>query len=265
MKFSALHQKASAFVMPNPWDVGTARLLTSLDFEALGTTSAGYAFTQGVADGSVTRDATMAHIQSIVACTHLPVSADLGNGFHDSPEGVAECIRLAAAAGAVGASIEDASGNGESPIYEKHHAAERVCAASEAARSVGFPFTLTARSENFLQGRPDLRDTIERLQLFQQAGAHVLYAPGLHSREEIEQVVRSTDLPVNILVPTRPALSLLELSALGVKRASLGSSLSRATFDFFKKTASAMLRTGKFEPLLDGHPRVGQSESIDRP
>jgi 2-methylisocitrate lyase-like PEP mutase family enzyme len=177
--FRALHERNEAFIIPNPWDVGTAWLLAGLGFEALATTSAGYAFSAGKRDGAIGCGEMMLHLAAIAAATELPVSADLENGFGDAPEVVAETIRLAAQAGVVGGSIEDLSRRGEGGLYELEHAVERVRAAVEAARALPFQFTLTARAENYLAGRPDLRDTIQRLQAYQGAGADVLYAPGL--------------------------------------------------------------------------------------
>ena len=175
--FRAFHARDRAFIIPNPWDIGTARLLARLGFEALATTSMGYAFSVGQRDNTVGRDRIMEHVATIASATDLPVSADLENGFGDDPGVVAETIRLAAAAGGVGGSIEDASGRRDNPIYGKDHATERVRAAAEAARALPFTFTLTGRAENYLHGRPDLKDTIARLQAYQEAGADVLYAP----------------------------------------------------------------------------------------
>jgi len=245
--FVQLHQRAEAFVIPNPWDIGTARLLSRSGFEALATTSMGYAFSIGQRDNTLSREQALEHIAVIAAATDLPVSADLENCFGDAPEFAAETIRLAAAAGVVGGSIEDATGKPDNPIYAKEFAAERVRAAVEAARSVGFPFTLTARAENYLNGRPDLKDTIERLQAFQEAGADVLYAPGLKTREEIAAVVSSVDRPVNVLMGLQGVqLSRLELSALGVKRISVGSSLYRTALGAFLRAAREMANEGTF-------------------
>jgi 2-methylisocitrate lyase-like PEP mutase family enzyme len=198
--FRALHERSEAFVIPNPWDVGTARLLANLGFEALATTSAGYAFSMGLRDSAVGREKMIAHVAAIAAATELPVSADLENGFGDAPEMAAGTIRMAAAAGACGGSIEDATGRADEPIYERAHAVERVRAAVETARAETFPFTLTARAENYLVGRADLKDTIERLQAYQEAGADVLYAPELRSKEDIAAVVSSVDRPVNVIM-----------------------------------------------------------------
>src|SRR5216684_5837173 len=198
--FRALHERDRAFIIPNPWDVGTARLLAHLGFEALATTSMGYAFSLGRRDNTLDREETLANASAIASATHLPVSADLENGFGDAPEIVAETIKLAAAAGVVGGSIEDATGRSDHPIYEVEHAIERVRAAVAAARALPFPFTLTARAENYLHGRPDLKDTIKRLQAYQEAGADVLYAPGLATRDDIAAVVSSVDRPVNVVM-----------------------------------------------------------------
>jgi 2-methylisocitrate lyase-like PEP mutase family enzyme len=247
LSFRALHQRAGAFVIPNPWDAGTARLLAHLGFEALATTSAGFAASLGRRDYNVDRDEVVAHIATIEAATPLPVSADLENGFGDDPEFVAETIGLAAAAGAVGGSIEDSTGDASRPIYEFAHAVDRVRAASEAARALSFPFTLTARCENYLVGRIDIKDTIKRLQAYQQAGADVLYAPGLATREDIGAVVSSVDRPVNVLAGL-PGMewNRAELAAMGVKRISIGSGLARAAFSAFFRAASEMREQGTF-------------------
>jgi len=213
--FRELHQRKSAFIIPNPWDIGTARLLAHLGFEALATTSAGYAFSVGQQDNTIDRDQMMQHASAIVSATDLPVSADLENGFGDAPEIVAETIRLAAATGLAGCSIEDMSRQPGHPIYEHEHAAERVRAAAEVAHALPFAFTLTARAENYLAGHPDLKDTIRRLQAYQEAGADVLYAPGLTSKDDIAAVVSSVDRPVNVVMGLHGApFSLSELSVL---------------------------------------------------
>lgn len=245
--FRALHERDQAFVIPNPWDVGTARLLADMGFEALATTSAGYAYTLGVPDMRVGRDRMLAHVAELVRATDLPVSADLENGFADTPEGVAQTYRLAAETGLVGASIEDASDDADAPIQDLSRAVERVQAAVEAVRGLPFPFTLTARAENYLHGRPDLGDTIRRLQAYQEAGADVLYAPGLRSRDEIEAVVRSVDRPVNVLMGAPGmAFSVAELSAMGVRRISVGSALSRAALGAFLRASREVLEQGTF-------------------
>ena len=245
--FRALHERDRGFIIPNPWDVGTARLLAHLGFEALATTSMGYAFSAGQRDNTIDRQRMMEHVSAIASASDLPVSADLENGFGDAPETVAETIRLAAAAGVVGGSIEDASGRPEHPIYDRAHAVERIRAAAAAVRALPFAFTLTARAENYLHGRPDLGDTITRLQAYQEAGADVLYAPGLAGKEEIAAVVRSLDRPVNVVMGLRGVqLSLAALSALGVRRVSVGSALCRAALGAFLRAAREMREHGTF-------------------
>jgi 2-methylisocitrate lyase-like PEP mutase family enzyme len=245
--FRALHERDRAFVIPNPWDVGTARLLAHLGFEALATTSAGYAFSIGQRDNTVGRETMMAHVAQIVAATDLPVSADLENGFGDAPEIAAETIRLGAAAGLAGGSIEDATGRPEQPIYEFQHAADRIRAAADTAHALPFPFTLTARAENYLNGRPDLHDTIKRLQAYQEAGADVLYAPGLTTTEDISAIVSSVDRPVNVLMGLQGVrLNLEELSKMGVRRISVGSALCRAALGEFLRAAQEMRDHGTF-------------------
>ena len=244
--FRALHEQENAFVIPNPWDAGTARLLAHLGFAALATTSAGHAFSLGRQDNTLGRDETMAHCTDIAAATDLPVSADLGNGFGDAPEITAETIRLAAATGLVGGSIEDASYQPNDPIYPIELAVERIQAAAEAVRKLSFTFTLTARAENYLVGRRDLGDTIKRLQAYQEAGADVLYAPSLTSKEEIAAVVSSVDRPVNVLLGAPGALSVAALSAMGVKRISTGGALSRAALGAFLRAAREMQEHGTF-------------------
>ncbi|MGH7463253.1 MAG: isocitrate lyase/PEP mutase family protein [Longimicrobiales bacterium] len=250
--FRALHERDRAFIIPNPWDAGTVRLLEHMGFEALATTSAGYAFSVGQRDNTIGRDRMMAHVRDIVSATDLPVSADLENGFGDDPETVAETIRLAVAAGLAGASIEDDTHRPDAPIYEHALAVDRVRAAASVARSLPFPFMLTARAENYLVGRPDLDDTIKRLQAYQDAGANVLYAPGLASRSDIATVVNSLDRPVNVLMGLRGVqLSLAELSDMGVKRISVGSALTRAALGAFLRAAREMQEHGTFTFVND--------------
>ena len=245
--FRALHQREGAFIIPNPWDIGTARILAHLGFEALATTSMGYAFSVGQRDNTVNRDRVIEHAAAIASATDLPVSADLENGFGNLPEDAAETIRHAAAAGVVGGSIEDATERDDQPIYDLKFAAERVCAAVEAARALPFPFTLTARAENFLHGRPDIKDTIARLQAYQEAGADVLYAPALSTKDDIAAVVSSVDRPVNVVMGLQGVqLSLPELSAMGVKRVSVGSALNRTALGAFLRAAHEMREQGTF-------------------
>jgi 2-methylisocitrate lyase-like PEP mutase family enzyme len=246
-RFRALHEREGAFIIPNPYDVGTARLLANLGFEALATTSAGYAFTIGKRDGDLTREQALSGASAIALATDLPVSADLEHGFGDAPDVAAETIRLAAAAGVVGGSIEDSTGHSDSPIYELEMAADRIRAAVEAARALPFPFTLTARAENYLHSRPDIHDTIQRLQAYQEAGADVLYAPGLTTKDDIAAVVSSVKRPVNVLMGLPGVqLSLVELSVMGVKRISVGSGLCRTALGAFLRAAREMRDSGTF-------------------
>jgi 2-methylisocitrate lyase-like PEP mutase family enzyme len=245
--FRTLHERNETFIIPNPWDVGTARLLAHLGFEALATTSMGYAFSLGRRDNTLNRQETMVYASAIASATNLPVSADLENGFGDAPEVVAETIRLAAASGVVGGSIEDATGRTDHPIYQLDEAIERVRAAVLAARTLPFPFVVTARAENHLHGRPDLKDTIRRLQAYQDAGADVLYAPGLATKDDIAAVVSSVDRPVNVVMGLQGVqLSLSELSAIGVRRISVGSALCRAALGTFLRAAKEMRERGTF-------------------
>jgi 2-methylisocitrate lyase-like PEP mutase family enzyme len=237
-----------AFIIPNPWDAGSARILAGLGFEALATTSAGFAFSLGRRDGAVTRDELFAHCRSIVSATDLPVAADLENCFGDDPHTVAETIRLAAATGIVGGSVEDASGDDRRPIYDFTLAVERVAAAVEAARALSFPFTLAARAENFLHGRRDLDDTIRRLQAFAEAGADVLYAPGLPSLEAVRAVCAAVaPRPVNALAGVKGlGFPVADLVAAGVRRISLGSVLSRVAYGALIDAAREMKEKGTF-------------------
>lgn len=244
--FAALHQRKEAFLIPNPWDIGSARLLAHLGFEALATTSMGCAFSLGQRDNTLTREQVLPHLRAVVAATELPVSADLENGFGDDPKYAAETIRLAAETGIVGGSIEDSRPDGS--IYPREQAAERVRAAAEAARALPFKFTLTGRAENYLHGHPDLGDTIARLQAYQEAGADVLYAPALTTKEEISAVVRAVDRPVNVLMGLQGVqLSLAELSSIGVKRISVGSALMRTAYATLLRAGREMLERGTFD------------------
>jgi 2-methylisocitrate lyase-like PEP mutase family enzyme len=246
-RFRALHQKDRAFVMPNPWDAGSARLLASLGFAALATTSAGYAFSVGKRDSfaGLDRDEILANAAQIAAATDLPVSADLEDGFGPSPEACALTIEMAARAGLVGGSIEDATGDPVRPIYDLGAAVDRIVAAAEACS--GRPFLLTARAENYLWGQPDLKDTIARLQAFSEAGADVLYAPGLPDIEAIRTVCSAVDKPVNVVMGLRgPRYSVEELSQAGVRRISVGGSFARAAFGALKRAAEEVLAHGTF-------------------
>lgn len=245
--FRELHHRDAAFIIPNPWDVGSARLLAHLGFEALATTSVGFAYSIGRRDHGVSREEMIAHAASIVAATDLPVSADLENGFGDDPETVATTIQMAAGAGLAGCSIEDSTNRSDDPIYAFDHAVDRIRAAAEAARSPAIPFTLTARSENYLHGRKDLADTIRRLNAFQDAGADVLYAPGITDMSEVATLVRSVDRPVNVLAGMQGVhFSLAELSRIGVKRVSVGGALSRIALASCVHAAIEMRDHGTF-------------------
>jgi len=253
--FRSLHYRPEPLIVANPWDAGTARILTSLGFEAFSTTSGGLAITLGRRDGtaSVTRDEALANARAIVAATHLPVAADLENGYGHSPEDAAETIRLAAEAGLVGGSIEDATTDPANPIYDFNHAVERVAAAAEAARSLPFPFMFVARAENYLHGNADLDDTIRRLQAFEKAGAEVLYAPGLTRPEDIRAVCAAVGKPVNVLAALKgaPHLSVAELASLGVRRISLGSALGRAAISAFIRASGEIIEKGTFTFAAD--------------
>jgi 2-methylisocitrate lyase-like PEP mutase family enzyme len=245
--FQALHERNSAFIIPNPYDAGTARLLAHLGFEALATTSAGCAFALGQRDYTLTREQVLAHAAEIVAATDLPVSADLEGGFGDDPETVAKTFQLAIKTGLAGGSIEDATNRQDNPIYEHELAVDRVRAAAAVTKALPFSFMLTARCENYLVGRTDLNDTIKRLQAYQEAGANVLYAPGLRTKQDITVVVTSVDRPVNVLMPLQGVIfTLAELSELGVKRVSVGSALSRAALGAFLRAAREMKQQGTF-------------------
>jgi 2-methylisocitrate lyase-like PEP mutase family enzyme len=242
--FAALH-RGEAFVIPNPWDAGSAKVLAALGFKALATTSSGFAFTLGRQDGSVSLDELTAHVRAIVRAASLPVSVDLENGFGAEPEAAARAIVAAAEAGAVGGSIED-FGEPEG-IYPLDRAAERVAAAVETAQSLDFDFTLTARAENHIRGNPDLDDTIARLRAFERAGADVLYAPGLGSAEEIGAVCEAVARPVNVLA--RPNLSLEEIVAAGAQRISVGGSLAWTAVEAMARAAEGMRDEGDFSGL----------------
>jgi 2-methylisocitrate lyase-like PEP mutase family enzyme len=239
--FRLLHEQPGSFVIPNPWDIGTARILAALGFRALATTSAGMAFSLGVAEGRVSKEGALNHCRTLAAATPLPVSADLERGFGDSPDSAAETLRAAADIGLAGCSLEDHTGRQDHPIYDFTLAVERIAAAVEARRALSHDFVLTARCENFLWGRPDLDDTIKRLQAFEKAGADVLYAPGLHDLDTIRTVCESVSKPVNIVMGMPGAtFGVAELAAVGVKRISVGSALARLAYGAFVKAAREM-------------------------
>jgi 2-methylisocitrate lyase-like PEP mutase family enzyme len=245
--FRALHQEQGAFIIPNPWDIGTARVLAATGFRALATTSAGMAFSLGIAEGRVSRTDTLAHCKAIVGATELPVSADLEKGFGDGPESAAETIRAAADIGLAGCSLEDHTGKRDDPIFDFHLAVERIDAAAQACRALPHDFVLTARCENHLWGRHDLDDTIKRLQAFEKAGADVLYAPGLHDLAAIRAVCGALTKPVNVVMGMPGAtFGAGELAEAGVKRISVGSALARLAFGSLVNAANEMKSTGTF-------------------
>ena len=246
-RFRALHEGPGAFVIANPWDAGSARLLAALGFPALATSSGASAGTLGRRDGEVTRDEALAHARAIVEATDLPVSADLEKCFGDAPDVAAQTIRLAASVGLVGGSVEDATGDRDRPLYDLGHATERVAAAVAAARATGFPFTLTARTESFLRGNPSLDDTIKRLQAFEKAGADVLMAPGLPDLAAVRAVCAAVSKPINFMAGIRgKSFTVVELAAAGVRRISLATSLYRAAMTGLLAAAREVQDTGTF-------------------
>lgn len=245
--FRRLHDGPGAFVIPNPWDVGTARILAAMGFPALATTSAGMSFSLGMPDGAATREQMLDHCRTIVEATGLPVSADLEKGFGDSPESAAETVAAAAGIGLAGCSLEDHTGDRQRPIYDFVLAVERIEAAAQARRSLGHDFVLTARCENFLWGVRDLDDTIRRLQAFEKAGADVLYAPGLADLATIRRVCEAVTVPVNVVMGLPGAtFGLAELAEAGVRRVSVGSALARLAFGAFVEAAREMRANGTF-------------------
>lgn len=246
-QFRALHQRPGAFLIPNPWDAGSARVLAGLGFEAFATSSGAAAATFGRRDGKLTRDDAVASARAIAEATDLPVSGDMENGFGDTPEAAAQTVNKAAEAGLVGCSIEDSTGNKEHPLYEIQLAADRIAAAVQAARSLPFAFTLTARAENFVRGRPDLEDTIKRLQAYEKAGADVLFAPALPDLAAVRAVCSSVSRPVNFMVGIRgKSFTVAQLEEAGVKRISFASSLYRAALTGLIAAASEAKQGGTF-------------------
>ncbi len=264
--FRKLHEKGSCFVIPNPWDQGSARLLEHLGFKALASSSAGFAFSIAKSDLSISKSSLMTHLTGVCQVTSLPVSADLQNGFGNDPEDMAVTILQAAKTGIVGGSIEDASGDDGNPIYPLELAAERIRQAAVAARSLGFKFTLTARAENHLYGRPDIRDTIRRLQAFQEAGADVLFAPGIKSKEDIRLIVSAIDRPLNVLAGLPGMqLTVTDLRELGVTRISLGGSLARAAYGALFRAVSEIQTRGSFEYAAEAASRQELEAVFSRP
>lgn len=250
--FLNLHQAPGAFVMPNPWDPGTAKLLVSLGFKAIATSSAGFAFSRGLGDGHVLFEDMIAHCRDMVGSVGVPVSADLEKGKGNSPESAAETIFAADAAGLAGCSIEDFSGDAANPIYDFDLAVERVAAAAEAAKALKSDFVFTARSENFLWGRPDIEDTIRRLQAFEKAGADVLFAPGISDMNAIRTICQSVSRPVNVLAV--PGMNVASLAEAGVARVSLGSKLTNAAFGAVRRAAVEVLEKGTFDFAREAMP-----------
>ncbi len=246
--FVALHEAPGCFVIANPWDAGSARILAALGYKALTTTSAGYAWSIGRTDYQAGREAVLEHVRQVAPSVDLPLNGDLENGFGHAPEDCAETIRLSAEAGLVGGSIEDASGDKDEPIYEMQAAADRVRAAVEAARGLAFPYLVTARCENYLHGRRDLKDTLARLQAYQDAGADVLFAPGLQTSEEIRTVCAELDRPVNVLFgPWKEEASIADVAAMGVKRISVGGALAAAAYKGLIDAGREMLEAGTMD------------------
>jgi len=260
--FRALHQQSGAFVMPNPWDIGSARILARMGFKALATTSAGMAHSLGLPDGRVPRETVLAHCRDIAAATPLPVSADLEKGFGDDPEAVAGTIAAAAAVGLAGGSIEDHTGRPDAPIFDMNLAVERIAAASEACRQLRADFVLTARCENLLWGRPKLDEVIARLQAYEAAGADVLYAPGLGDMAAVREVCSAVSKPVNVVMESSATpFNANELSEAGVKRISLGASLALLAYGSLIDAARSMAEDGEFG-FLDNVKQFAELDAV---
>jgi len=254
--FRTLHEQG-CFVIPNPWDVGTARYLEHLGFKALASTSAGYAFAQGLPDNAVSRDMVLAHLREIVNATDVPVNADFEGGFADAPEGVAESVTLGVATGVAGLSIEDSTGDKDRPLYDFDHAVARIRAARAAIDATGSGVMLTARTEGFLVGRPDIDETIRRLKAFAAAGADCLYAPGLRTRELMSAVIAAAaPKPVNIIMSSALGLTVADLAALGARRISVGSALSRVVWGVLMRAATAIAEQGRFDAFAGAVPNA---------
>ncbi|MDQ2954662.1 MAG: isocitrate lyase/phosphoenolpyruvate mutase family protein [Pseudomonadota bacterium] len=253
-EFHRLHH-SGCFVIPNPWDIGTTRYLQSLGFKALATTSAGFAFSQGLPDGAVTREAMLAHIAAIAAAADVPVNADFEGGYAHEPDGVAESVRLCVETGVAGLSIEDSTGDKATPLYDFDHAVARVRAARAAINKTGGEVVFTARSEGFIRGRPDLDETIRRLKAYSQAGADCLYAPGLSTHEQISAVIKAVaPKPVNVLMGGPSALTVRDLESLGARRISIGGALARAAWGGFMRAAREIAEAGSFNAFSDAAP-----------
>lgn len=262
--FKALHERKQAFIIGNAWDAGSARLLELAGYEAIATTSAGFAFAQSKQDNHVGRDDILANASAIVDATHLPVSADLEDGFGTSEDACVITINQAAKAGLVGGSIEDSTYDDQAPLYDIGLAVARIEAAVDAARALPFTFTLTARAENFLVGRPDISDVITRLQAYQEAGADVLYAPGLANEQDIRSVCASVDRPVNALaLPSIPALTFAALEDMGVQRISVGSTYARQAYGDLLAKSKSVLQTGTFAAFSTAMPYAELSEKFE--
>lgn len=265
-RFRRLHEDDEILLLPNPWDIGTARLFANLGFQGLATTSAGLAFSLGRrdGDGAVSRNETLEHVRTIVDATPLPVTADLENGFGASPEAVAETVRLAGEVGLAGASIEDATYRPDDPIFHRELAIERIEAAVDAARSLPYPFTLTARCENFIRGRPDLDDTLSRLQAFEAAGADVLYAPGLPDEAALRRACSSVSKPLNYVAGIGTVrFTVAELREFGVRRVTIGTSFCRAALTAVVRAAREVLDSGSFNYLEGVHSVAEFNALID--
>ena len=252
--FRSLHERSGVFVIPNPWDIGSARLLEALGFESLATTSSGFAQSIGRLDGMVALDEKLRHCAELSAATNVAISADLENGFADKPNAVASCIQRVAETGVVGGSIEDFTGNPNRPIYDLNLAVERISAASEAARGLQFPFTLTARAENLLRADDDIDETIKRLQAYEAAGADVLYAPALKSLEDVRLVASSVNKPLNVLATPFKGVTVEELGEAGAKRVSTGGGLARLAISALLSTASDLKKHGNLDWTSDLAP-----------
>jgi 2-methylisocitrate lyase-like PEP mutase family enzyme len=262
--FRRLHE-TGCFVIPNPWDIGTTRFLQGMGFKALATTSAGFAWAQGYADGGITREAALAHFAEIAAAAGVPVNADFEGGFADSPEGVAESVRLCVDTGVSGLSIEDFTGDRANPLYDFDLAVARIKAARAAIDKTGSGVLLTGRSEGFIRGKPDLAETIRRLQAYAQAGADCLYAPGISTREQISAVVKAVaPKPVNLLMGTPSELTVADIAGLGVRRISVGGSLARAAWGGFMRAAKKIMDEGSFDGFADAAPGAEINKALTR-